>query len=327
VQRFLGDAGLVEDVLEVAPRASVDGDEAAGVEGAVVVAPAASLRDLRVMAAAWQLALDPDGVEPQEEHALARRGINLGRARDGVVSIRGWLMPEVAALLDKEFDACLNPRVDTGGGEGAGVADPTRADMDGRTQPQRRHGALMTILTAAAGAQGMPTLQRNAPVLVVTATVEQLRSPHGAAFLSGTHDDATSAVPIAAAWHAACAGGVQRLLLDDARAITVRDGTCVIPGCQTPATWCEIHHVQEWRDSGPTETGNGVAVCWFHHRFLDVHGWQIRVTGGVPEVKAPPWVNPLGVWQTAGSSLHRAHARVRTRLRGAGPPAGTALTG
>jgi len=317
------EAARVEALLEVAPRGvREDADADAG-----VFAPAAPLRDLMVMANAWGLVLDPDGPEPGEQQALIRRGITLGRARDGLVPLRGHLLPEVAALLSRQFDACLNPRLDIT--EASTPGDPTVVDGDDRSRPQRRHDALMMILGAAAAAPGMPTVQRAAPVLVVTATVDQLGDPDGVAFIQGTHEDTDPAVPIRAAWHAGCAGGVQKVLLDSRgailgtssvervftaaqrRAITARDGTCVIPGCRTPATWCEIHHVVEYQEGGPTDTGNGAALCWFHHRFLHVHGWQIRMRDGLPQVKAPPWIGPGGVWQQGGTSLHRAHDQVR----------------
>ena len=36
------------------------------------------------------------------------------------------------------------------------------------------------------------------------------------------------------------------------RALTVRDGGCVFPGCDCPATWTDAHHVAQWtRDDRP----------------------------------------------------------------------------
>jgi hypothetical protein len=71
------------------------------------------------------------------------------------------------------------------------------------------------------------------------------------------------------------------------RAITARDGACIIPGCHVPASWCEIHHVQEHAKGGPTHTDNGVPLCWWHHRTIDFSGWEIRMVEGMPEVRAP----------------------------------------
>ena len=92
------------------------------------------------------------------------------------------------------------------------------------------------------------------------------------------------------------------------RAIVLRDRECLIPGCHTPATWCELHHVREWADGGPTHTSNGVALCWHHHRTLDTSGWQIRMSRGVPEIRGPHWWDPYGAWhrpRTRGGDPHR----------------------
>ncbi len=353
-------AEAVEALLDVAPRGTADGGtDAADVADAFE--PPWPLRDLAQMANAWNAVVDPDGAEPSEVAALAGRGLTVGRLRDGLVPIRGSVLPEVAALLNRQLDACLNPRVDRDSASltDNGTEEPVTGDADGRTPPQRRHDALMTILSVAAGAEGMPMLQRGLPVLVVTASAEDLaaaneasgtgaawsRDVPGRAFLQGMHDD-SSAVPIRAALHAGCAGGIQKVLLDDngailgstgspqrvftdaqRRAILVRDGTCVIPGCQTPGVWCEVHHVQEYQDGGATDTGNGVALCWFHHRFLHLHGWQIRMRDGVPEVRAPAWMNPGGAWQQAGRSPHRHHQQARRQAAAAreGPRNGAAL--
>jgi hypothetical protein len=89
-----------------------------------------------------------------------------------------------------------------------------------------------------------------------------------------------------------CFNGSQR------RAIAVRDGGCVIPGCHVPAGWCEVHHViPHAHDPSGTHTDNGVLLCWFHHRTIDTSGWQIRMRGGVPEVKAPNWLDHTGNWR------------------------------
>ncbi|MET1042550.1 MAG: HNH endonuclease, partial [Microbacteriaceae bacterium] len=74
-----------------------------------------------------------------------------------------------------------------------------------------------------------------------------------------------------------------------------------------PAGWTEIHHVHEWANGGPTNTDNGVSLCWYHHHSLETSGWQIRMTRGVPHLKAPPWLDPTDTWRPASK------ARTRTR--------------
>jgi hypothetical protein len=89
------------------------------------------------------------------------------------------------------------------------------------------------------------------------------------------------------------------------KAITARDGGCIISGCTCPPQWTEVHHVRSWKDGGPTDVANGVLLCWYHHHTLSSGGWQIRMVRGVPQVKAPGWIDPTGTWRAAGQ--HRAH--------------------
>jgi hypothetical protein len=216
-------------------------------------------------------------------------------------------------------------------GEDPGGIDGLPAPEDRRTRTQRDHDNLAMILTAAASG-GMPDLGGAAPTLVVSVTAEAYASGHGRAFLEGTGDD----VPLSVAHHTACAGGIQRVLFDERgqivsigtsgriftalqrRAIQLRDRECLIPG---PATWCEIHHVQEWANGGPTHTSNGVALCWHHHRTLDTSGWEIRMRHGVPEIRGPAWWDPYRDWHRPRTRTGDPQ-RIHRDLTHAGTPPG-----
>jgi 5-methylcytosine-specific restriction protein A len=50
------------------------------------------------------------------------------------------------------------------------------------------------------------------------------------------------------------------------RALVVRDGGCVAPGCDRPPGWCEVHHKVPWSQDGPTDLANCELRCWRHHR-------------------------------------------------------------
>ena len=47
-------------------------------------------------------------------------------------------------------------------------------------------------------------------------------------------------------------------------AVAVRDRGCVV--CGVPMHRCEIHHVREWENGGPTDIDNLAALCGPHHR-------------------------------------------------------------
>jgi hypothetical protein len=77
------------------------------------------------------------------------------------------------------------------------------------------------------------------------------------------------------------------------RAMAIRDGGCVGPGCDNPLSWCEAAHIRP-AGYGRTSIDNGVLLCWHCHQLLDRHGWQIRREGGRWWWIAPPSVDPTG---------------------------------
>ncbi|MBT2485202.1 DUF222 domain-containing protein [Microbacterium sp. ISL-108] len=240
------------------------------------------------------------------------------------------MLPEVAAQLQRIWDAYLNPKVDGPPLPGVHFAlsdEDDRAEgcsedtdrfantmpvgiTDTRSHIQLQHDALAAALGIAARHDDMPRLGGAAPTLVVSVTAEDYATGRGWAHVDGTDIPVT----VGTARHTACGGMVQRVLFDpegrilgigstdriftvhQRRAITLRDKECLIPGCHVPASWCEIHHVQEHARGGPTSTDNGVALCWHHHRTLDTSGWEIRMHNGIPSVRGPAWWDPTRRW-------------------------------
>lgn len=296
-------------------------------------APPATADDLRLQARVWAMYLDQDGAEPREERALRKRTLTLGVCRDGLVPCRGDVLPEVAAQLQRLFDSILNPKVEgrdeTRGpwfSEGDDVAG-AEASADPRTRAMRQHDALATILGAAARSGELPTIGGSAPTLVVSVDARDLVSGRGFAHVDGVDEP----VALAVARHVACSGAVQRvttgsrgriLAIDisdrvfaahQRRAIALRDGGCVIPGCRVPAPWCEIHHVDEHARGGGTHTDNGVLLCWHHHRTLDSSGWEVRMLDGLPEVRGPSWWDASRRWRATTTSPVRLKRRLLAR--------------
>ena len=306
-------------VADPAAFATAEGSLVAEAIGAGDGAPVRATADeLRVQAQAWATFLDQDGPEPDDERAMRRRGFRLGRARDGLIAVTGDLMPEVAAGLQRLFDAHLAPR--SGGGF---LTDAERADLarqaETRTADQQRHDVLATIIDTAARSGEHPSIGGAAPTVLVSVRAADLDAGRGVAHADGVE------VPVSlrAARHLICTGGIQTVVTDDAgailqlgtpercftahqrRAITLRDGGCLIPGCSVPAGWCEIHHVIPDRDGGPTHPDNGVLLCWFHHRTIDTSGWGIRMLRGVPHLRPPAWLDPGGGWRPVTTSPTR----------------------
>ncbi|WP_235566985.1 DUF222 domain-containing protein, partial [Microbacterium sp. Root180] len=94
-------------------RLAADAELAAAARGAGCDGgPAPCADELRVQAQVWAMFLDQDGTEPREARALRKRGLTLGVCRDGLVPVRGQLLPEVAGQLNTLFHAILNPKGD-----------------------------------------------------------------------------------------------------------------------------------------------------------------------------------------------------------------------
>lgn len=329
-----GTAAVLAADEEIAATARGEGIDAA---------PPASAEDLRALATVWAMYFDQDGAEPDESRAMRKRFFTVGPSRDGLRALRGNVLPEVAGQLERLIDSLLNPKVDgapapagphfTALGANEETVDPDDPDApfvstaDDRTRAQKQHDALATILNVAAASGGMPTLGGAAPTLVVSVREEDLVTGRGFAHLAGSDQP----LPLTFARHIACAGAAQRVVFDAAgrivqlgslervfnhhqrRAIILRDGGCIIPGCHIPPDWCEIHHVTEHSDGGPTHTHNGVLLCWFHHRTLDTSGWMVRMNNGVPEVRGPYWWDAKLKWRPVTKSPIRLRERLLSR--------------
>ena len=63
------------------------------------------------------------------------------------------------------------------------------------------------------------------------------------------------------------------------RALDIRDGGCVFPGCDAPAGWCDAHHVVEYdADDGETVIDNLALLCRHHHGIIHRTGWSMRLS-------------------------------------------------
>lgn len=132
VEGFLAAVAPLEkcaDRITVEDRWDADGflaDQARGLRDAdagpdAPRGPKPTPAELHILAHALVAWLDPDGAEPKDQNAQHRRGVTIGRLKNGLRSIRGWLSPEVAAQLEAIFDAINNPKNTGGAGGGREV--------------------------------------------------------------------------------------------------------------------------------------------------------------------------------------------------------------
>ncbi|MCZ7628778.1 MAG: HNH endonuclease [Microthrixaceae bacterium] len=52
------------------------------------------------------------------------------------------------------------------------------------------------------------------------------------------------------------------------QALVVRDGGCVFPGCDQPASRCDAHHETPWTQGGRTDIDDGALLCRRHHGLM-----------------------------------------------------------
>ncbi len=133
---------------------------------------------------------------------------------------------------------------------------------------------------AAAEHDGLGTAARAVPRVVVVTTPAQLAGAEGAGAATTTDG---ALVGRGALTRIACDAVIDRVVLDTAgrvlamdtigrlataaqqTALAARDRGCVWPGCTTPPSLCEAHHVTWWSRGGPTTLDNLALLCHRHH--------------------------------------------------------------
>ena len=272
--------------------------------------------------------LDPDGVLPREEETKLRRGIQLGRERNGIVPIRGGLAPASAALLKSLFDEANSPGAqprflsleDRQNGTVTTINDDGTAIVtvrDIRGRDQRQHDVLEGVIKAGIRNTGLETGQmRSTAEVTAHISIADLESGTGAGWIDGIRES----VSVNTIEQLACDSIFRRAVLGNdgeilafgkarypfssaqRKAIIVRDGdTCLL--CDAPASWADTHHVKEFYTHGAvgeTNVDNGVLLCPRDHDLIHHSEWQITMINGIPHVLAPPAIDLTQTWKRAG---------------------------
>ncbi len=81
-----------------------------------------------------------------------------------------------------------------------------------------------------------------------------------------------------------------------ARRVRASAATCVFPGCRMPATACDLDHIDDFADGGPTTPDNLAPACRHDHRIKHLYGWKYsRTPDGNHE-----WTSRLGLHHSTG---------------------------
>jgi hypothetical protein len=83
--------------------------------------------------------------------------------------------------------------------------------------------------------------------------------------------------------------------------VRCRDLTCRFPGCDQPATRCDLDHTIPYADGGPTHASNLKTLCRRHHLLKTFWGWRDRQLPDGTVI----WTSPAGqpYVTTPGSAL------------------------
>ena len=277
--------------------------------------PPVSLDYLTPEIRAFGALLDPDGARPREERAARNRKVWVGKANDdGLMPFGGLLDPVLGQLLLRLLEAWRrSPRFATSYGRDEPDSDDTETEADGtgmhdtRTPDQLRHDAFGELLTAAAAHQNTPQLNGHPVTVLVTVTQADLTDPDGRpGDPIGTLAGSPFPLSRSQVQNLIDANGYRTVTLNPDGAITgisspercftptmtlaiaARDGyRCSTPGCTSPHTALQVHHVIPSRDHGPTHTDNGILQCYGHHKNIDTGPWKYQMINGVPHVRGP----------------------------------------
>lgn len=89
----------------------------------------------------------------------------------------------------------------------------------------------------------------------------------------------------------------QRLANDKQRAlVSATQPICAVPDCRHAADMCEMHHIEAWKNGGPTNLHNLAAVCRYHNRTNDDDAHRGRHhRGRIATIRGTPtWISPNG---------------------------------
>lgn len=259
-----------------------------------------------------ELVPDPDdglaALDARKRRAHARRSLSFVADGDGSVLIRGSLPELSAAPLIKLIDAYVESDRRAGRDRALDRRDPL-AEL--RSPDQRRADALLALVAAHHAAETAPRVAGDRPRVVVTMREADLRDrAEQAGLLTSDHqisagdlrrlccDADLTPVVLGTESEILDVGRTQRLVTQAVRrALSVRDGGCVFPGCGTADVRCDAHHIVPWWAGGSTSLANLVLLCPHHHGLVEPprfwsgappDRWQVRLDGsGRPEVIPP----------------------------------------
>jgi hypothetical protein len=206
----------------------------------------------------------------EERRAQEKTRLSLRRLGDGTTRLSGRLPDAAAARLRTYVEAFTSPRREH---------PDAQLPLADRMPYPRRLGLGFCALLENVDPTRLPEHGGDATTVLVTVTLDQLRSELGAAGIVGDDVRLTGSE----VRRLACTAGIvpavlggsseildlgrtQRLYSPAQRkAMRLRDRRCRAEGCTIPAAWCEAHHLRSWATGGRTDLADGILLCSHHH--------------------------------------------------------------
>ncbi|MGI9621723.1 MAG: DUF222 domain-containing protein [Acidimicrobiales bacterium] len=253
---------------------------------------------------------DEDGSYDPNEDEHANR-LRLNALGDGTIDVSGRLVGETAHIVEGTIDAIAdelfrNYKRDHDLNADIIIPDRTTLKALALAEACRRARAINLNQTAPARPETIVVIQHD-PTSERTWITDRYGKVVPAAALDRLLDDADyRALNLDATGQPLDLGKKHRLISRDQRtALTVRDGGCIFPGCDTPAPWCDGHHVIAFIDGGPTDLYNIALLCRQHHGLTHSNGWRMRQS-----LDPTQHNGALFAWETpTGKTLHSEHRR------------------
>jgi hypothetical protein len=242
-----------------------------------LVAQAQTLQwaDFVKMVAYWEQCAAPDEIEERARRRYQNRSVKMGPGIDGA----GFLDAEFEAVGYATFVEALR-RIEqelweTDWAEARDRLGPDAKKRDlARSDAQRRYDALIEMARRSAAAA--PGARPPVPLISVhidhpTTTGRLCELSNGTILTPGEVLPLLTCVDVervvfAGADRVVNLGRSQRFFVGGTRrAVEILQPTCTHRTCDVPAALCDIDHVVDWNDGGPTDHDNGRPRCKVHH--------------------------------------------------------------
>lgn len=223
-------------------------------------------------------------LEAEERRAREKASLRFRANPDGGTRVSGVLPDAVATRLKVYLDAYTSPRHRD---------DDLFGEAD-RIPLHRKRAHAFAALLEHLDPGGLPEHGGMATTVVVTLSLDQLRTDLAAAGIVGAEET----ISAAEARRLACTAGIvpvvlggnsevldlgrrQRLYSRAQRlAMRLRDRRCRAEGCTIPAAWTEAHHMTPWAAGGATDINDGKSFCSHHHHRIHDPSYRHEMVAG-----------------------------------------------